>query len=85
MHLGFHLTRVHTFCELIVFKDEFGHCNVSIRDANNLQLARWCDGMRTAYKTIQKGKKTNSNLSQDRIDRLEEIGFKWKGDNKTRK
>jgi len=35
--------------------------------------------MRTAYKNIQKGKNTNSNLSQGRIERLEEIGFQWKG------
>jgi len=33
--------------------------------------------MRTAYKKIQKGMNTNSNLSQDRIERLEEIGFQW--------
>ena len=39
--------------------------------------ARWCDTMRTAYKTIQKGMKSNRNLSRERIDRLEEIGFKW--------
>ena len=34
--------------------------------------------MRAAYNKIQKGMKANSNLSQDRIERLEEIGFKWK-------
>ena len=68
--------------DLIVFKERFGNCNVP---SLYPQLGNWCSHMRTAYKTIQKGIKTNSNLSQDRIDRLEEIGFKWKGDNKTRK
>ena len=33
--------------------------------------------MRTAYKKIQKGMKTRDNLAQDRIERLEEIGFQW--------
>jgi hypothetical protein len=37
--------------------------------------------MRNAYKKIQKGTKADSNLPQDRIERLEDIGFKWKGVN----
>ena len=41
--------------------------------------------LRKTFKKIQNGNITNSYLSQERIDRLEEIGFKWKGDNKTRK
>ena len=35
--------------------------------------------MRTAYKKIQKGMKTKVNLSQYRIERLEDIGFLWQG------
>jgi len=35
--------------------------------------------MRNAYKKIQKGMKANHNLTQDRIERLEEIGFRWQG------
>jgi len=34
--------------------------------------------MISVYNKIQKGMKTNYNLSQDRIERLEEIGFQWK-------
>jgi len=60
------------------FKEDFGHCNVPRDCANNLSLGQWCSNMRTAYKNIQKGMKTNYNLSQDRIERLEEIGFQWK-------
>ena len=37
--------------------------------------------MRHEYKKIQKGMIVNSNLSQDRIERLEEIGFKCQGVN----
>jgi len=36
--------------------------------------------MRSAYKAIQKGMKTDCNLSQDRIERLEEIGLQWQVD-----
>ena len=65
--------------ELIAFKEEFGHSNVPQKCANNPSLGHWCDKMRGAYKKIQKGMKPNSNLSQDRIERLDEIGFQWKG------
>jgi len=64
--------------ELIAFKEEFGHCNVPSRYAENLSLGQWCCHMRHVYKAIQKGMKANSNLSQDRIECLEDIGFQWK-------
>jgi hypothetical protein len=41
-------------------------------------LGKWCNEKRCAYNQIQQGKPTKYNLSQDRIERLEEIGFKWK-------
>jgi hypothetical protein len=65
--------------ELIAFKEDFGHCNVYRRHAGNPSLGTWCNTIRSAYTKIQKGMQTNSNLSQDRIERLEEIGFQWKG------
>jgi len=65
-------------CDLTSFKEEFGHCNVTRRYAGNLSLGKWCCDIRNAYKKIQTGLKTNSNLSQDRIERLKEIGFQWK-------
>ena len=40
--------------------------------------------MRYTYKKIQQGQKTpKGNLTQDQIERLEEIGFKWDLANKT--
>ena len=63
--------------ELIAFKEEFGHCNVPHAFPANLGLGRWCNTMRTAYNAIQKGAQTESNLSQERIERLEGIGFQW--------
>ncbi len=46
--------------------------------------AEWGDrgidrGVRREDKNIQKGMKTNRNLSQRRVERLEEIGFQWNG------
>jgi hypothetical protein len=64
--------------DLIAFKEEFGHCHVRQKFANNPSLGNWCGNIRTAYNKIQKGRKTTSNLSQDRIEHLEEIGFKWR-------
>ena len=34
--------------------------------------------MRCFYNKTQQGKAPDRNLTQDRIERLEEIGFKWK-------
>jgi hypothetical protein len=41
--------------ELIAFKEEFGHCYVRQRFANNPSLGQWCGHMRSANKKIQKG------------------------------
>jgi hypothetical protein len=65
--------------DLIAFKEKFGHCNVPQKCANNSSLGHWCSEMRKAYKKIQNGIKTRANLSQGRIERLEEIGFQWNG------
>jgi len=57
------------FIALIKYKDENGHCNVPQRDLNNKQLGRW---VRTQRKAKPDGK-----LSQERIQRLETLGFIW--------
>jgi len=52
----------------------FGHCNVPI-------AMHWGTGtVKSDQATImQKGKQPKGiNLSQDRIEKLDEIGFKWK-------
>jgi hypothetical protein len=63
--------------ELIAFKEEVGHCNVPARFANNSGLGHWCSDIRCSYNAIQKGNKAKYNISQERIERLEEIGFQW--------
>jgi hypothetical protein len=52
--------------ELAELKREFGHCNVP---RSNEQLSHWCDNQRQLFK--------NGKLSQDRIDKLNELGFTW--------
>jgi hypothetical protein len=60
--------------ELKRFKETHGHCDVresrSIKDYKS--LAKWSTTMRYAYKG--KGKR---KLTEDKVRRLEEIGFKW--------
>jgi superfamily II DNA or RNA helicase len=57
------------FAALVAFMDEAGHCNVSALSTNNKALARWVNVQRTA--------KRLGNLSPDRIQRLESLGFLW--------
>ena len=57
------------FAELVEFKDQHGHCNVPMRDKDNKQLGKWVDRMRTEFK--------NGNLSDERIEMLNDVGFAW--------
>jgi hypothetical protein len=54
---------------LVEYKETNGDCNVPQGLSQNQALGAWCQNLRIAMK---KGK-----LSQDRIARLEAIGFKW--------
>ena len=65
------------FKQLIDFIDEFGHCNVPVKYSVDPSLGQWCINTRCAYKKIQQGQTTDRILTQDQIERLEEIGFKW--------
>jgi len=57
------------FEALIRYKKEYGDCNVPTERADNSQLAKWVNSQRSNYK--------NKILSNDRIKRLENIGFVW--------
>ena len=71
---------IEQLCEdLLEFKMKYGHCNVPQKYPENPVLGRWCSNMRKGYNQIQKGKKPSVNLNMERINRLEEIGFKCKG------
>ncbi len=55
--------------QLKVFKERFGHCNVEIGWEENPQLGLWASAQRT--------RRTRGLLSDDRIRRLDELGFIW--------
>jgi superfamily II DNA or RNA helicase len=56
------------FQKLESFKAEFGHCEAP-RDWNDIKFATWVRSQRGDY--------TKKVISQDRINRLEKLGFKW--------
>jgi hypothetical protein len=60
--------------ELLRFKEEFGHCNVQHKYSRNLLLGVWCNNTRKTYNRARKGI-PSYKISQDKIDRLEKIGF----------
>uniref|UniRef100_UPI0009B050FF DEAD/DEAH box helicase n=1 Tax=Chlamydia suis TaxID=83559 RepID=UPI0009B050FF len=57
------------FLELKRFREEHGHCKVPQRYPQNPQLASWVSDQRVDFK--------NGKLAEDRIARLEELGFVW--------
>lgn len=63
------------FEELKSYKAEKGNCNVPIRYKGNPSLGQWVSTQRQEYGARKKGQK--SNITDDRIKTLEEVGFVW--------
>lgn len=61
--------------ELREFRKANSHCNVPTGHPENPQLATWVKCQRRQYKLFMQGKP--SNMTPDRILRLEEVGFEW--------
>ena len=57
------------FTALKEYKERFGHCNIPSIWAENKQLAEWIKAQRKNYR--------RATLSDDKIKRLEDIGFVW--------
>ena len=57
------------FSELVTYKREHGHCNVSQYDEANRSLGKWVNKQRIAF--------NNGNLSAERVGKLNELGFVW--------
>ncbi len=78
--IGFQWTTRKTFDdrieELVAFKEKHGHCNVPRKYPS---LGIWCENVRQAYSRRHKGKPVlKFNLSEERVARLQEVGFRWR-------
>ena len=58
-----------TYQELVLFKKDFGHCNVPQQWSSNPGLSRWVHRQRQA--------KRAGKLSAERIGKLQTLGLKW--------
>ena len=66
------------FAALKEYKKEHGHCDVRVRSKQQPtgSLGRWVEKQRSQYHSKNEGKE--SKLTQDQIDKLDSIGFKWR-------
>lgn len=60
---------------LKLYKSQWGDCNVPLKYKQDLSLGSFCNNARTQYKKFQSG--LSSNMTQEKIHQLEEIGFVW--------
>lgn len=65
------------FKELRAYKHKYGNANVTVQTKGYRQLGIWVCTQRHNYKKLKKNGK--ANMSKERIDMLESIGFKWVG------
>jgi hypothetical protein len=63
------------FNDLMSFKAKYGHCDVT-RTGENVSLGQWCIEMRVSYKKIQNNQTPRMKLSDEKIQRLNDVGFK---------
>jgi hypothetical protein len=61
------------YAALVAYREEFGHCNVPRRWPANPKLSTW---VRTRRRT-RTANKLSEDRSEDRIRRLDELGFVW--------
>ncbi len=62
--------------ELVEYKRQFGDCCVSSKYKSNPKLAYWVANQRKYFKS--------KSLTEDRIAKLDEIGFTWEVDNEAK-
>lgn len=63
------------FQTLLDYKRRFRNVNVPWQWKENVALAQWVNSQRKKYKDLLEGKR--NNLSEEQINRLNSIGFKW--------
>ena len=65
------------------FKEEVGHCRVPKGYTKDKELANWVRNQRLEEANMRKGKKTR--MTQERLQALQDIGFKWSAPTPSRK
>ncbi|GFH61992.1 hypothetical protein CTEN210_18468 [Chaetoceros tenuissimus] len=61
--------------QLKEFKTEHGHCNVPQHYESNKALGKWVSAQRQEYNLMSKGLK--SSMTDERVAKLESLGFLW--------
>mmetsp|Transcript_19390 Transcript_19390/g.55803 ORF Transcript_19390/g.55803 Transcript_19390/m.55803 type:complete len:308 (-) Transcript_19390:52-975(-) len=61
--------------ELVLYRDTNGNCAVPQSYAPNKALGKWVAKQREQFRNREEGK--HSSLTDERLKRLEDIGFKW--------
>uniref|UniRef100_A0A7S4S7U3 Helicase-associated domain-containing protein n=1 Tax=Ditylum brightwellii TaxID=49249 RepID=A0A7S4S7U3_9STRA len=62
--------------ELRKYKETHGHCSVPARCSSNKRLANWVSKQRQVYYDMKEGR--SSIMTAERVDILNNLGFKWK-------
>jgi hypothetical protein len=57
---------------------QHGTSHVSIYDENYIQLGSWVKRQRAEYKKYMSKGRAKSQMTKERIDKLESIGFQWR-------
>jgi hypothetical protein len=65
------------FEELLFYLELHGHCNVPKDYTANRALSVWVKCQRRLYKMTLRGKQPLTALTQERINKLNNIGFSW--------
>ena len=61
--------------ELLRYKERHGNADPPTKYAANPALGRWVSTQRSQYKQFREGLQTH--MTQQRVDMLNRIGFKW--------
>ena len=62
--------------ELLQYRERFGNSHVPTKYKDNTALGRWVSTQRAEYKKYQEGN-AKTFMTDEKIRRLESIGFAW--------
>ena len=67
---------------LCAFRREHGHCRVPNKFVvDSIKLGLWVENQKRHFKNYKKGKRGHgASITEERVSKLDSIGFEWKGD-----